>query len=318
MCRRLIFLISFVAVLGMVSLASAVTQTWLGGYDSNNWCNAANWDDDTPDSGDTALINWKSPERGPIIGIGCNADVSTIQGQVMDINTDGTVEVGGWSWGYDLEEAAIGTAIININGSPWIAIDGTWRATDNGTSILNIDGDPCITVDGDVRGADMSGYLYVNMSGGYFEIGEIGSENGGEFLIGDNGGGEINMSGGTMNIRDDLNMGGLRGSAPVTVNMTGGLIRVGGAFRLPGSASRAGNAWLRLYAGVVDCNEFVHGGTDGDAPYTKDYRVDIEQGVLIIDGNVVDIIDANVAEGQITGYDGEGTVVVECVGCNPL
>ncbi|MHC4500460.1 MAG: hypothetical protein ACYS21_15275, partial [Planctomycetota bacterium] len=318
MCRRLIFLISFVAVLGMVSVASAATMTWLGGYDSNNWCEPANWDDDTPGSGDTALINWSSPERGPIIGIGCNADVSTIQGpdpnygmtQVMDINTDGTVEVeGGWSWG--TQGGTAGTAIINISSTSWITIGGNWRGTDDGISIVNIDGDPCIMVEGNYRGGDNSGWFYTNMNGGYLEIG-------GDFAIGDNGGGDVNTTGGTIVVRGNFDMGSDRGSAPITINMTGGLIVVEQQFFFPGSASRAGNIWLNLDGGVIDCNEFVHGGQGDDPSYTDDWRVDIEQGVLIIDGNVVDIIDANVAEGQITGYDGEGTVAVECVGCNPL
>jgi hypothetical protein len=288
----------------------------------SSWCTADNWDEgDVPGSSDTAIINWSSPERGPIIGSSCNADVRIIQGpepnfgmtQVMDVNTTGTVEIGdgdnGWLW--RREDGPAGTAIININGTPNITIDGIWRGSDDGISIVNIDGDPCIIVDGTFRGADGSGEFYVNMSGGYFEIQD-------EFVIGDNGGGEINMSGGTIVVIDNFDLGGLRGSAPITVNMTGGLIVADANFRLPGSGSRAGAVRVNLHDGVIDCNYFVHGQEEADNPHTDDWRVDIEQGVLKISGDVVDIIDANVAAGQITAYDGDGIVNVAFVDGNTV
>jgi len=313
MCRKLIVLISVVLVLGLLNGASAKTFTWTNADAADsNWCTDGNWDrDNVPGSDDTALIDWSSPERGPIIGIGCDAEVLLIQGpepnfgmvQVMDVNTSGTVETDAWIWRRDVEGVGTGTAIININGSPTITIDGLWRGTDNGISIVNIDGDPCIIVTGTYRGGDNSGWFCTNMSGGYFEVQD-------EFIIGDNGGGEINVSGGTI-VVDHLGMGGDRGTAALIINMTGGLILVEGEFMFPGSHGRGGNIWMNLDGGVMDCNEFLHGGEDGGDPsYTDDWRVDIEQGVLKISGDVVDIIDANVVAGQITAYDDEGTVVV--------
>jgi len=72
---------------------------------------------------------------------------------------------------------------------------------------------------------------------------------------------------------------------------------------------------MNLYGGVFDCSEFHHGAST----HTDDWRVDIGgSGELRIHGDVKAAIDANVAAGQITGYDGEGTVVVSFVDGNTV
>jgi hypothetical protein len=296
MCRKLIRLTFIVLPLLLVNGAPASTIEWTNGDAVNSsWCDADNWEGgDIPGDTDTAVIGPTEPNRGPIIGIGCNVDVEAIEGpnpkmyhtQVMDVNTGGIVNVGSWSW-----SDGSGTSIININGSPTITIeDDDWRASDSGTSILNIDGDPCIILEGDeaeLRGADGSGSFYINMGGGYIDCYGI--------VIGDFGGGELNLSNGTISTEGAVDLGGLRGTAAVTVNMTGGLLRVGGKLRCPGCALRAGAVRINLEGGVIDCNELVHGGSDDEEPtYTEKAA-----------------IDANVAAGQITAYDGLGTVVVE-------
>jgi hypothetical protein len=137
-------------------------------------------------------------------------------------------------------------------------------------------------------------------------------------LWGDDGGGELKLSGGSIIVGDNLDLGGLRGTAPITINMTDGSISVGGKLLAPGSANRAGKVRINLYGGVIDCDEFVHGGSDGgqdetpeDPTFTDDWLLDIEQGTLKIKGDREAAIDANVANDQITAYDGEGKVVVE-------
>jgi len=313
MCRKLSFLIFVVLVLGLVNGALAVNIVWTNDTGNSNWCDSDNWNPETvPDTGDTAIIDATSPDRGPIIGIDCNANVGTIQGpnsafghtQVMDVNTSGTVNARTWDW-----TDGIGTAIINVNGSPSITIGGgSWRAPDDGVGILNISGAPNIIVDGDLRGADGAGSFYINMSGGH-----VSCLN---FKIGDNGGGELNLSGGTLIISNYFIFGGDRGSAPVTINMTGGYMSVGSKFMIPASAGRAGAVEVNLDAGVIDCTEFLHGSTEGG--YTDDWHVDIEEGVLKIRGDVRAAIDVNVAAEQITAYDYDGTVVVELIDGNTV
>ncbi|MHC4528915.1 MAG: LamG-like jellyroll fold domain-containing protein, partial [Planctomycetota bacterium] len=336
MCRRLLSLIFLALVLGVAGGAGADNVDWTNNQPGNNsWCNLYNWDPEgipsVPPPADVVFVSQVleedagnhqgiSPDRGPVIGTGCAALAASIHGpnpefghtQVIDINGTGTLDVtSDWLW-----RTGIGEAIVNVSDSAVVNVGGMWRGTDNGISIINIDGNPTITVDGVLRGGDEAGSFYFNMSGGYVEIGEDSED---EFAIGDNGGGEINVSGGKIICHGEMDMGGLRGSAEITVNMTapGGLIRVESPFRFPGSASRAGSVFMNLDAGAIDCNEFHHGGSDG-APWTDDWLVDIEGGELRIWGDVRAAIDANVAAGQITAYDGEGEVLIQLIDGNTV
>jgi hypothetical protein len=329
MWRKMFCLVVAAVVLGLAGGASGLDYYWNNDYGpDSSWCQAENWDrDEVPiGSSDTAIIDGTSPDRGPIIGIGCNVDVGAITGpepahghtQVMDINTNGTVDVGEWDW-----VDGTGTATININGTPTITIESSsedWRAPDDGTGILNISGDPNIISMVDLRGADGAvSFFYINMSGGRLECQD-------DLMWGDQGGGELNLSGGSLIVGDNLDLGGLRGGTePITINMTDGSISVGGKLLAPGSASRAGKVRINLHGGVIDCDEFVHGGSDGgqdeappDPTFTDDWRLDIEQGTLKIRGDRKAAIDANVANDQITAYDGEGTVVVELIDGNTV
>jgi len=316
MCKRVFALVLSIAALVWVGAALGADITWTDGDGANSsWCTSGNWNPaQVPGTSDTAIIDATSPDRGPIVGVGCNVDVQFIHGpnpapghtQVMDVNTSGTVRVSG----DDLDEGpwnctgALGTSIINISGSPTISIDGgDWRGTDDGLSILNISGSPTITTIRDVRGADGSGTWILNMSGGTINAVRI--------LFGDNGGGELNMSGGTMNLSGGVELGGMRGSAPITVNMTGGTINMAGAFGCPSNAARAGAVEVYLWGGLMDCHEFSH-GTHGTP--TDEWLMDIREGTLKIDDDVRATIQDDVDNGRITAYGSDGTVVIDYVG----
>jgi hypothetical protein len=230
----------------------------------------------------------------------------------MDVSSDLTVRFDGGGQIPDPENAWVwrrgsGEAIVNITGSPTISIGGSWRCHDlNGT--LNISGNPDIYVDGSaphgqVRGADETGGIFIiNMSGGTLNCDLL--------LWGDNGGGELNLSGGTIITRDDVRLGGARGTDPITVNMTGGEILIGDTFECPSKATRSGAVAVYLRAGVIECDEFTHGDSVGDA---EEWLLDIEEGTLKINDDVRATINQNIADGLIKAYDGDSTVVVEFV-----
>jgi len=136
MCKRIFTLVLAIAALVWVGAAFGAEITWTNGDGADSsWCTSGNWNPaQVPGVSDTAIIGPNSPDRGPIVGVGCNVDVEFIHGpdpaaghtQVMDVNTDGTVTVSG----DDLDEgpwncrASVGTSIINVNGSPTINIEG--------------------------------------------------------------------------------------------------------------------------------------------------------------------------------------------------
>jgi hypothetical protein len=271
------------------------------------WLDSLNWNPNTsvPGEEDTAIIN-SPPWRGPVIV--SNVNVGDIEGplgtQVMDVISGTVVVHNNWNW---LHGTGIG--IININGSPIITILGSgeqaWRAPDNGTGVINIIGDPNIYVEGEWRGADGNGTFTVNMNGGRAECETL--------KWGDDGGGALNMNGGTIIVRQDMSLGGDRSAELITINMTGGLITVGERFLAPSNAN--GRAKINLVGGTIDCNEFVH-GTESRG-FSDQWQLGIREGEMIIDGNVVAAIDANVAAGRITAYGGAGTVLVDYNTSNP-
>ncbi|MHC4240078.1 MAG: hypothetical protein ACYSUC_10045, partial [Planctomycetota bacterium] len=59
MCKKLMFLISFVSLLGLVGSASAVDRTWTNAYPwSMLWSSGENWDPvGVPGASDRAYIN---------------------------------------------------------------------------------------------------------------------------------------------------------------------------------------------------------------------------------------------------------------------
>jgi hypothetical protein len=313
MWKRTILLVSIGISVCLVGAASAGTSVWT---------NAGNWSSGVPGAGDTAKIDETSPQWGPIIDCGTElsgdfevAAIVTFEGQVaggqgivMDVNYSGTVDIGAWNVRH-----LGGTVTVNINGIPDVSISpgDKWRFGDSATSTLNIDGNPDIVANG-IRGADSDdGTFTLNMTGGTLHLLD-------ELSIGDNGGGEINLSGGSLIVDTDIALGDKRGVAPITVNMTDGLIRTG-QLQLPSNKDRAGVVRVNLHGGVLDCDEFVHGSlVDAVWSETDDWRLDIEQGTLKIAGDVKTEIDANVAAGQITAYDGDGQVVVALVGPNTV
>jgi len=137
MCKKLIFLISFVLVLGLASGASAAVREWTNGAAGDDqWNNAGNWSPAVvPVAGDLALI-FPPPVRGPVIG--SNADAGEIGGvvdQILDI-ASGNVNVGWW---WDLASGGSGTTTVNMVGDANATIGGM-EGGYSGHLVINIGG----------------------------------------------------------------------------------------------------------------------------------------------------------------------------------
>jgi len=119
MCKKLMFLVSFVVLLGMVNSVSAGDIHWDDGGADHYWCTPANWiPDNVPNSVDTVYIN-PPPYQGPVID--CVVDVNNVFGpiyqatdanQSMDI-VSGPVTIKQW-WAVVADGS--GTATVNISG----------------------------------------------------------------------------------------------------------------------------------------------------------------------------------------------------------
>jgi len=79
MWRKLIFLISFVLVAGLVNSALAVS--WTNGGGDNMWCNRNNWNPVGVPTSSSLVSITSSPNDTVVIGSGCDA-------KAMDVDWD--------------------------------------------------------------------------------------------------------------------------------------------------------------------------------------------------------------------------------------
>ena len=144
----------------------------------------------------------------------------------------------------------------------------------NGVSTTNLDiSGGSLTVVGAYIGVDSStGHGILNISGGLFSSGAL--------QIGWRGTGTLNMTGGIVELSDNLIVPGLTGTS--TVNLNGGTINA------------------------------------SDLRLTSDQGLlDITIGTLILEGDDTEIIQTNIDNGRLTAYEGRGTLNVDYDLTNP-
>ncbi|MHC4477198.1 MAG: PASTA domain-containing protein [Planctomycetota bacterium] len=232
-----------------------------------------------------------------------------------------------------------GTSEIYISESASLTCNDWVRLADSGLAIIDISGDANVVIADDLRGGNNSGARFeAYISGGSVSVGA-------DFKIGDYGSGAIAISGGivncgqlrlvsgmssstaaldisdgeiyvegsttvcegggaaTMNISSgDVNTGHLLVAGEggmASLNMTGGLLAVRGLFRAP--AAPGSTATIDLDDGTIWCSSFTGAGP---------YAMDINDGVLVIDGNVTESILADVNAGYISPVADKNEVVV--------
>ena len=242
-----------------------------------------------------------------------------------------------------------GLAVLNISGDPNIIIDGdltagynsggtleayisggslnvggSFQIGNDGSGLIDISGGTvnCYSLELQIRPDDATGTL--NISGGNVYVGE-------SVLICDGSGtATMNMSGGdvyvegsvricdgsgtaTMNMSGgDVNTGELwlpGGDGTGILNMTGGVLAVRGAILAPRDSG--GTSIINLDGGLIMCGSFTPAGP---------YSMNIEEGVLVIDGDVRSVVYADIAAGYITGYggcSGRGDVMLDFDNVNP-
>ena len=250
MRSKLSFIIGVLAVLAMA--CGAYGATWTGDGDGTSWNDANNWDA-LAVPGKDDQVDMSTPERGPIIDV--DVECSVVHGPVWDTDTPMVLDI--------------------IEGN--VRLNGTWRFAEGGTGIgtVNISGGS-VSIGGDFRWGDSEGsYGIVNISGGTVTCPRI--------KIGDDGGGEINISGSGVL----MNTGGsdFAGNAPNIITMDGGtyttLVQLNGGTTIT----------YTLYAGTLECGSY-----EGGSP------MDIEEGQFIVDGDETTALTAEVASGNITAY----------------
>jgi len=189
------------------------------------------WSDSGPDHLWSTLANW-SPQSLP----------TSLDSVSIDSPEDTHCEIQD---GIDAEceTLRVGngsfTTNLDINGGSLMAA-GAYVGVDNGI-----------------------GHGILNISGGLFSTGSL--------QVGWRGIGTVNMTGGTIELSDNLVVPGLTGTGEVNLN-----------------------------GGTINASELRLTSDSGS--------LDITLGTLILDGNDIEIIQTNIDNDRLTAYDGQGTV----------
>ncbi|MHC4645874.1 MAG: LamG domain-containing protein, partial [Planctomycetota bacterium] len=237
------------------------------GLTSGSW--AATWTGLGDGTSWNDPCNWDTGVPGSSEDV--RMDCPPQQGPIIDGDVDcGQIEGPAW----DGNEGCL-QAMEILSGT--INIGGQWRfAEDQADALVNIRGGD-ITVNGDWRWGDATGgYATVNITGGTVTAPRL--------KIGDLGGGEITISGGavvTINGEFDLD-----GAEPMKLTVDGGTL-------IAAQFGPNGNGRINLDAGTMECVQYEFGAA----------VLDINDGVLYVDGDVTAAVDADVAIDLITAYD---------------
>ncbi len=174
----------------------------------------------------------------------------------------------------------------------------------------------CAAVDG--PGHESQGNNLMDITGGNFTIV-------GDWSIAKKGSAIVNISGGTIDIGDDLNIGPKAGE--MTFNMTGGVVNASSSLIV----ARKGGAvaTFNMYGGTLNCGDFqiapqdtdtigvanLYGGTINTgaieiATEGGTGLLDLQGGTLVINADARDVLTEYIDLGKIVGYGGANAVSV--------
>ena len=251
---------------------------WTGQGAGDSWSTAGNWEGGkVPGPHDIIVLN-PPPGRGPVIDV--DIQCGEMRGPVWKSGDDQVVDIVG----------------CNVVIEGWLR----WANRGGGVGTINITR-ANVDVQGMYRLCD-SGRTYgiTNVTDSILKCKG--------FMIGDGGNGEVNIKGNTLvEVEENFNMGGSSGDGgrtyedkPLAIRMDGGILRIGRTLMCPSDEDRAGTASIELKAGTIICKNFTHAEVA--------YKMNIEEGLFIVSGDVTAEINKDIASGYITAFGGKDKV----------
>jgi hypothetical protein len=303
MYKKLMFLISLVALIGLASIVSAADWTGLGATAS--FCDPDNWNPvgvPGPGSENEVLPAGPTPERGPIID--CVAVVGDIRGNpdtnmAIDWVVGGHLTVDQWEkrWGREPD----GVCTFNMLGGTLTILDdddSAFRIADHGHIVINVT-DPFVLdhAGGWRMGDEDDAFIEWTMSGGTINLGN-------DFQIGDDGGAVMNFTGGTMNIDGgggDMRLMG-RGGEDVTVNYGGTTDMVCRELRVGREADDGATVQFNMTGGTIEARR-VNTHEDGGGSHAE---------INLSGGSMVATEELRIHSSGTSAINISGTGVLEC------
>ncbi|MHC4528961.1 MAG: LamG-like jellyroll fold domain-containing protein [Planctomycetota bacterium] len=309
MCRKFVFLISLVLVLGLAGGVSAADKTWNNGDGDNQWCNDLNWSAaGRPLAVDNALIT-STPNDAVVVAAGCVATCTAVDWNLDANNQTFTIEAGGSLDALDRFNYEDGdfNAVLNIwgdltidadqsqvdaNGRPF---DYSFRAPDDGHATVNIYPGANVWCSGAFRGADDGGSSFnVYMTGG--DVNCL------LYKHGDDGDGDFIMTGGKFTTRrtgeESFTIRGRGGNTEFNVVIgEDAELWVAGNLMTPQESEAKANVTLD---GKISCDEWTAQGPRWVVDINDFGELRIRQS----DGTTKAAVDQWILDGQIIGKGG--------------
>jgi hypothetical protein len=283
MCKKLMFLISFVALLGLVNVASAID--WICSEPNCSFCDPTAWDGGVvPGPGDEARIECDSGQ-GDIV-IDCDFTVNRLHGPSYESNCDQTMFIVSGTglctdrWRAAMEGDGVGT--VDWTGGTITSV-GEMRCNDDAKyrAYFNMSGTSTLIVTHRIRSGDSGGND--NQTHWSFMGDSIVAVD--NYLrVGDDGGGSIN-AGGNASVNIGYNMYIVTRELSAEMNFSGDCevwvdsdLTVGNpgqsAYKAPTTAD------MTMTGGTVSARR-VRLGWEPGAPADFSCTVDISGGLLI-------------------------------------
>ena len=264
-------------VVGILSCNCLGTVTWDAGGDTINWEDPLNWSTDLPvptteevrfnSSSDAAVLS--SAQTVDDVKVGYNADGGslTINGGALTVTTYARLGEAGTAFGVlNLVSGSLTMATKELE----IGRNGVGTFNMSGGTYSNTDGSRDLFI-GNFVGSNGT----MNLSDGTVSVGD-------NVLVGNNGTGLLYMTGGIMNIGDNIDVGDTSGTGPTGV----------GHIQLDGGVITADNLFLRSHTGVQY-------GT-----------MDITDGAMIVNDNGKYGGYYSDPGGPLTAFGGAGDIIV--------
>ena len=354
MCRKLMFLISLLFVLGMVSVASATEYDWTNDYPwSQLYISPWNWDPVAPyggpgpgdrarfgDSelpliidGDVEVERFEGPDNGDM-NVYLIQDANIIMTHSWRIRDAGDGHPTVWmannarvvSDGDDWEWQEDCIATLNMSDNTYLSIDGDFRVAGEEDDIVyvNMSGSAVMEIDGQFRNTDDGGIHLTMTDDAILDAKElrartkdqdstISVSGNAQLILND---GYMRMAGGEgemhvtisdnalVEVDDYFSLGEDNDhEAPASLTMLGGLLDIGGSLRLPQDGDSQGHITVNLFGGVISADEREHD--------TDDWAMDVEAGLMVLEGDVVWEAEQDRDAGRITAYHTRGDLMID-------
>jgi hypothetical protein len=313
MYRKLMFLISLVALLVLVNGTYAADILWDGGGADDSFCTPENWEGDVlPGLADRAEMEY-IPGANYVV-VDCDATVNNFR--FPDSGGDPGLMVcdivsGGHLNGLNSSRTGdSASAELNISGTGMLTVDGEYRFYDDGTEgWLNLSDNGAIVVTGRWRMGDGTQTVHINVSGGTIYVGDE------YWRLGDDGGGTVDISGGSINVNGQIRWICRENTQIITV--TGGEQWCSSTYQVGGSTGGKDAATyceMNMSGGIINCGEAQIGGGYEDTTMTITGGRFISRSYFLIRNPANDITKVNLGGNGVIEI--AGNLLVEDGGNN--